>query len=183
MGAGDLGHVDAHPAAGHEVVAQEDEEGLARRFAGGAQDRMAQALGIVLVGEGHGQGAGCVHGIGLGILAVVAQVGLKVGVRREIMLDLGFLTGVDDHGPVDAGGLEGLLHDILDDRLVENGQELLGHGLGGRQKAGTEARSGDDGFHYVFLSSGVSHHALAYPTGRELFHPRATNGHLGRQSA
>ena len=51
----------------------------------------------------------------------------------------------DDEDLLDAGG-DGLLHDVLDGRLVHNGEHLLGHGLCGGQHAGAQACRGDDGF-------------------------------------
>ena len=52
-------------------------------------------------------------------------------------------AGDDD----DAGEARGhrLLDDVLDDRLVDEGQHLLGLGLGGGQEAGAEAGGGEDG--------------------------------------
>ena len=38
-----------------------------------------------------------------------------------------------------------LLDHVLDGRLVDDRQHLLGLGLGGRQEAGAEAGGGDDG--------------------------------------
>ena len=42
--------------------------------------------------------------------------------------------------------LDGFFHDVLDDRLVHDGQHFLGHGLGDGQKARAESGGGDDGF-------------------------------------
>ncbi len=43
-------------------------------------------------------------------------------------------------------GFPGFLDGILDDRLVDDRQHLLGHGLGGGQKAGAHAGDRKDGF-------------------------------------
>ena len=85
---GDLGHLHAHLAVGHKVVTQQDKEGLVARRGGGAQHGVAQALGVVLIDEGHRQGAGLVHGLGLGVFAVVMQILLELSVFAEIGLDL-----------------------------------------------------------------------------------------------
>ena len=42
-------------------------------------------------------------------------------------------------------GGKGLLDAVLDDRLVDERQHLLGLGLGGRQEAGAQTRDGKDG--------------------------------------
>jgi hypothetical protein len=44
----------------------------------------------------------------------------------------------------DAGGHR-LFDDVLDRRLVDDGQHLFGHRLGGGKEPRAEARSGDDG--------------------------------------
>ena len=54
-----------------------------------------------------------------------------------------------DDGVRDLLGLERLLHDVLDDRLVEDGQHLLGRALRRGQEAGPQARGGDDGLHVI----------------------------------
>ena len=43
-------------------------------------------------------------------------------------------------------GFPGLLDRVLDDRLVDHRQHLLGHGLGGGQEAGAHAGDGKNGF-------------------------------------
>ena len=45
---------------------------------------------------------------------------------------------------LDAGG-DGFAHHILDQRLVDHGQHLLGDGLGGGQHAGTQTGNGENG--------------------------------------
>ena len=44
----------------------------------------------------------------------------------------------------DEAGGDGLLDDVLDRRLVDDRQHLLGSGLGGREEPGAEAGGGDD---------------------------------------
>ena len=139
-----LGHVDAHLAIGHEVVAQQHEERLSLDGLRSAQHRMAQALGVILVGKGHRHGRGSVHRVGLLGLAARAQHVLKLLVNAKVGLDLRLLVRVDDDDLVDALGLERLLDHVLDDRLVEHREQLLGSSLGSRQKTGAEAGRWDN---------------------------------------
>ena len=55
VGGGDVGHAHAHLAVGYEIVAEQHEERLVAHGLGAAEHGMAQALGVILVGEGHGQ--------------------------------------------------------------------------------------------------------------------------------
>jgi len=54
------------------------------------------------------------------------------------------LSGDDDH-LLNAGG-GGLFDDVLDDRFIDDGEHLLGLGLGGRQEAGAQAGCRDHRF-------------------------------------
>ena len=62
------------------------------------------------------------------------------------------LVAADDHQDVvDAGG-DRLFDDVLDRRLVDDGQHLFRHRLGGGEEAGAEPGCGDDG-----LDGGIGH--------------------------
>ena len=147
VGAGDLEHLVADVLGGHHVVAQQDQEGLAGAGVGGGADGVAQALGLVLVAEVHGHVAGVGDGVGVAGLAALAQQGLQRAVGLEVAQQLGLAGARHDDGGVDLLRVEGLLHHVLDDRLVEDRQHLLGGALGGGQKAGAEAGGGDDSLH------------------------------------
>lgn len=76
--------------------------------------------------------------------ALHLQFGLQFVDRMKVLLD-GALGTADDDQDVRDAGLHGLLHDILDDRLVHDRQHLLGHGLGDRQETRAETGGGNDG--------------------------------------
>ena len=61
-----------------------------------------------------------------------------------MVLDRVFAAARDDHDPLDPG-VARLLDDVLDEGPVDQGQHLLGLGLGGRQEARTQARGGENG--------------------------------------
>jgi hypothetical protein len=62
----------------------------------------------------------------------------------EVVLDRALLAGGDDDHLFDAGR-DGLLDRVLDDRLVDQGQHLLGLRLGRRQETGAPSGGGEDG--------------------------------------
>ena len=72
-------------------------------------------------------------------------------VNGEVGLDLRLLVRVDDDHAVDALRLEGLLDHVLDDGLIEHGEELLGSALGRGEEARPETGGGDDCLHGVSL--------------------------------
>ena len=88
--------------------------------------------------------AGLLDGVGVGLLAAGAQQVLKGQVRGEVAHDLGLGLGGDDDALVHLLRRQGLLDDVLDDRLVQHRQHLLGRHLGARQEAGAQAGGGDD---------------------------------------
>jgi hypothetical protein len=62
----------------------------------------------------------------------------------EVVLD-GPLVAAGDEDHLAHAGRVGLLHRVLDQRLVDHRQHLLGLRLGGRQEAGAEAGDRKDG--------------------------------------
>ena len=63
----------------------------------------------------------------------------------EVVFDGALLAAGDDDDLLDPGG-HGFLHRVLDDRLVDQRQHLLGLRLGRREDAGAPAGGGEDGF-------------------------------------
>ena len=61
-----------------------------------------------------------------------------------VVLDGALVAAGDEDHVADAGGV-GLFDGVLDQRLVDHRQHFLGLRLGGRQKAGAEARHGEHG--------------------------------------
>ena len=71
-----------------------------------------------------------------------------------MVLDRPFLAGGDDDDLLDPGS-DGLLDRVLDDRLVDQRQHLLGLGLGGRKEASTPSCRGEDGLANAHRTSGT----------------------------
>ena len=79
-------------------------------------------------------------------LEVVFQ--FKVGIK--VVFDGPFGLTSDHQDVLDARS-QGFFDDELDGRFVNDGQHFLGQGLGGRQEAGSEARSWNDSLSYSFF--------------------------------
>lgn len=110
---------------------------------------MAEALGLVLITEVDRHTASVGDGIGIGVLAALAQQVLERTVGLEVVQQLGLAGRGNDDGVVDLLGVECLLDDILDDRLVEHRQHLFGRALGARQKTRAKTGGGDDCLHVI----------------------------------
>ncbi len=153
-----LAHPD-HPGqqrvtAVDDVVAEQHRERLGADVLGGAQDGMAEPLRVALAHVVHGgELAGLAHlGEPLGVLLGGQRLFQLVG-PVEVVLD-GALAPPGDHQHVVQAGRDGLLHDVLDGRLVDHRQHLLGRGLGRGQEPGTQAGGGDDGLGHVLAGHG-----------------------------
>jgi hypothetical protein len=72
------------------------------------------------------------------------QVRLELGHRVEVVRDVVLVAPQDDQHVIDARRHR-LFDDVLDGRLVDDGQHLLRHRLGGGKEPRAETRSGDDG--------------------------------------
>lgn len=79
------------------------------------------------------------------VLALVPQLSLQVGHRIKVILD-GAFGATRDKNKLCNASLDGLLDRILDQRLVDDGQKLFRHRLGGGKKARAQTREGKDGF-------------------------------------
>jgi hypothetical protein len=77
--------------------------------------------------------------------ALGLQLAFQLEDRMEVLLD-GALAAADDDEDVRDARVHGLFHDILNDRLVHEGQHLLRHSLGDGQEAGAETGGGNDSF-------------------------------------
>ena len=76
-------------------------------------------------------------------VALVAQHLLELEVAVEVVLERSLAAAGDEQDVLEAGG-HGLLDDVLDGRLVDDRQHLLGRRLGGRQEPRAEPGRGDD---------------------------------------
>ena len=78
------------------------------------------------------------------VLAVAAQRHVDLEGVVEMILDRRLHAAGDDDDMLDAGR-ERLADDVVQHRAIDDGQKLLGNALGGRQHAGAETGSGNDG--------------------------------------
>ena len=79
----------------------------------------------------------------LGGVALVAEDLLQLVVAVEVVLQRA-LVAAGDHEDVGEPGGDGFLDHILDRRLVDDREHLLGRGLGRGQEAGAQAGCRDD---------------------------------------
>jgi hypothetical protein len=128
-----------------DVVAQQDRERLVPDEGRRLQHRVPEPAGLALPHEvdlGH-LGGGVHRGEPVGV-PLLLQRRLELGLAVEEVLDRG-LVAAGHHEHLAESGAGGLLHDVLQRGPVDHRQQLLGHGLGGREEAGAHARDGDDG--------------------------------------
>ena len=108
-------------------------------------DRVAEAERLALpAGVDVGELAGAAHGGEPLEVALLLQPGLHVGAAVEVVDHRRLAPTGDQQHVADAGG-GGLLDDVLQHRPVDDRQQFLGHGLGGRQEPGGQAGGRDDG--------------------------------------
>ena len=110
---------------------------------------MAEALGLVLITEVDRHTARMGDGVGVGVLTALAQQILERAIGLEVAQQLGLTGRGNDDGVIDLLGVERLLDDILNDRLVEHRQHLFGRALGARQKTRAKTGGGDDCLHVI----------------------------------
>ena len=78
------------------------------------------------------------------LVALGLEGGLELPVAVEVVLE-GHLVATGDDEHVVETGAHGLLDDVLDRRLVDDGQHLLRRGLGRGEEAGAQSSGRDDG--------------------------------------
>ena len=139
---------------GHQVVAEQDGERLVTDVAPGDADRVTEPLRF---GLPHivdvGQLGDVAH---LGLLALtpgLRQVELELERPIEVVLE-GALAAAGDDEDVGDAGPDRLLDDVLDRRLVDERQHLLGLRFGRRKETSAEPRRRDDR---------LPHHRLTIP--------------------
>ena len=136
---------DARPIADHDIVGQDDRERLVADQVLGHQDGVTETELLLLADVGDlGEIADRAdlpqH---LDVALLLEQVLELVG-EVEVVLDRPLLAGGDDDHLLDAGR-HGLLDRVLDDRLVDEREHLLGLGLRRRQETGAPTCGREDG--------------------------------------
>jgi hypothetical protein len=77
-----------------------------------------------------------------------AERSLELRRAVEVVLHGDLAAGGDDDD-LGASGRDGLFHAVLDERLVDEAEHLLGSGFGGGEKTCPQTRGGKDGFAYL----------------------------------
>ena len=134
--------------AGHlrpdDVVGQEDGERLLTDEVPGHEHGVAQPQRLLLVDVGDVHHVrDLAHHLQLLGLAPVLEVVLQLEGDVEVIDDGALVATGDDDDLVDPGG-DRLLDSVLDDRLVDHGQHLLGLRLGGGKEASSQPGSRED---------------------------------------
>jgi hypothetical protein len=157
---------------GDQIVREDDGEGLVADHGARAEHRVAEPEGHRLAHGDAGDSAGK-HLLNLGqLLRLAAGFELALELRRavEVILD-GTLGAAGDEYQLGDTRRDGFLGGVLNERLVDDRQHLLGGHLGGRQEARAEARDGENGL----ANSG---HRLACSMGMTLLGSGAFTGWL-----
>src|ERR1019366_7427258 len=159
-GAEEVVHVQKLAQAGglgfDHVVGQHHRERLVAHQFPGAQYRVPQSQGLLLAHVGHADqiGNAADDGQQLLLFARLQQV-FQLEADIEMVLD-GALAAARYHDDVLNARVDRLLHPILDDRLVHDGQHFFGLRLGGGKKAGAEPGGRENSF------SNFSRHLLQF---------------------
>ena len=132
-------------------VRQQQREGLVADEFARAPDGMAKAERRLLTGEAGRAGSRQVMLQRLQLFRLVAlgQRVVELVGHVEMVLDHRLVAAGDEDEMLDAGGAR-LVHDMLHDRTVDDGEHLLRDRLGGGQEAGAETSDGEDGLADAF---------------------------------
>ena len=145
-------------------VGQQNRERLVTDDVSGAPYRMAKAERHLLAGETRR--AGCweilPQGGKLLELAALLQRLLKLIGDVEMILDHCLVAAGDEDEMLDSG-LSRLIHDMLKDRPIDDGEHLLGDGFGGRKKARAQTGDRKNSLAYAFRHQSL--YAMCRPIG------------------
>jgi hypothetical protein len=131
----------------HQHVGQQQCERLVPDQLARAPDRMAQAQWQLLAREARSARSRQVAGQGLeigGPLALRERV-LESELAVEMVLDDPLVAAGDKYEMLDSG-LARLVHDVLDQRPVDNRQHFLRHGFGCGEEPGAQPGDRKHGF-------------------------------------
>src|SRR5215213_9005442 len=84
----------------------------------------------------------------------LAQRHFQLELAVEMVLDNVLVASGDENEMFDTG-LPRLVHDVLNDRAIDDRKHFLGHGLGGRQEASPQPSNGESGLAYRFHNLAV----------------------------
>jgi hypothetical protein len=129
----------------HDHVGQEQRERLVADQVARAPDGVAEAERNLLAREAGLAGARLqtLEMRELVILAALRQRVVELELQVEMILDDTLVAAGHEDEVLDPGFAR-LVHDILDHRLVDDGEHFLGDGLGSRKKTRAEAGDGED---------------------------------------
>ena len=133
--------------ADHQVVGQQHRERVVADQPLPAQHRMAEAqrLGLAHVDALHVVGLDTAHDVEQFLFTRLFEGYLQLESHVKVIFDGPLVSARHENHLPDACGI-GLLHRILNQRLVDDGQHLLRLGLRGRQKTSAQTGDGKDGF-------------------------------------
>ena len=138
----EIGERDEQRRILHDLVGQHHEECFVTHRPTSTRHGVSEATWFVLMHERDlDVGAVPTQAVGQRRSTLSNQGLLHVGSSCEITLDRRLGATRDDHDAIDTGP-DGLVDDELQCWLLEDRQELLGHGLGGRQHAGSLSGGG-----------------------------------------
>ena len=156
---GHLRHAAVAAAVGDQIVGEHDGEGFVADHGLGAQDGVAKAEGHGLAQSDAGDSGrkNFPHLLELFQLVPGLQLALQLRCVVVMIFDRALGAAGDEDQLGDAGG-DGLLGSVLDQRLVDDRQHLLGGDLGRRQETRAQPRHGKnrlaDAAHPLGLSQG-----------------------------
>ena len=136
----------------NDVVGEEDGEGLVADELFGHEDGVAEAARLGLSGVGDaGEVVDGVNDVKESLFIFGGEIGFELGAGVEVVFHGGFAAAGDDDDLGATGG-DGLFDPVLDERLVDEAEHLLGHGLGGWKESSAEARGREDCFTNFLMS-------------------------------
>ena len=159
-GAGAGGFVDVNELlgggilAGDENVAEEHGERLVAHEILGDQNGVAEAEGFLLAGVTDLDHAGdAANEFSLRVPALLFEILFEKGRAIEVIFDGVLALAGDDDDVLDAGG-DAFFGDVLDLRLVHDGEHFLGLGFGGGKETRAEACGGQNGLANFLMAGG-----------------------------
>ena len=172
--------------ADHQIVGEQHRERLVADQRARAPDGVAETERGLLPRIGDLPGLGQPRfelGEQIG-LAALEQRGFELEGAVEMIVDRALAAARDKEELLDAGRL-GLLDGIMNERLVDDRQHLLGHRLGRRQKAGAQPGDRENGLadrlvhEPLDCGPGGRRHCALLPQGSSAGKP---SGHIWRPS-